>query len=114
MSKYINNILVGTAGEFSQYTLPTLYKAVRSNSFGISEEGGIIYGLTLVVVVEAYGEDDWLSEDIMNFGAEAIIVFPAEGLQEGAIYSTNFVVTDIDRDSGYVDEWEIHIIKEMN
>ena len=95
-------------------TLPVLYKAVKYDGFGISDEGQLVSGLTLVIVSEDYEWFDALEEDIAGRREEASIIFPEEGLKEGAIYSVNTKVTSTDWDTGYADDWVVELVKEMD
>lgn len=85
-----------------------IYKAKRSASFGLTEDGILIAGLELIIVDIGNGYDS-LQEMISNVGSEFICNLPSEGLVEGAYYESYELCTSTDWESGYCDDTEIYI-----
>jgi len=109
----MSNIMVDFTGFDESYmeseeNFPHIYRAKRTNSFGMSVEGEFIAGLTLVIVSRGNGYDS-LVENIANSWSEFSCTLPKEGLIEGAYYEANEICTSTDWETGYCDDTEVYI-----
>lgn len=85
-----------------------IYRAKKTDDFGLSADNNFVVGLTLAVVSEGNNYDS-LKENIANIGAEFICHLPKEGLIEGAYYEAYEVCSSYDWETGYCDDTEVYI-----
>lgn len=89
-----------------------IYRAYKSNQFGMTEDMQLVCGLVLGIANHGNGWDA-LEDMIENTGGDCIefIIFPEEGLIEGAYYESRVVNESRDWESGFVDDWDVEIVR---
>ncbi len=90
-------------------TKQAVYKAVKTNDFGLHEDGVLVTGLML----KRHSMDGYsvLDDQLETLGSEAIVHLPKDGLIEGRLYESRAVNLSHDWETGYVDDWEVGIFE---
>jgi hypothetical protein len=100
----INGMLSGQDKTNTRY----LYRAIKSDDYGIGGDSNVIYGMTLQFLDGDYNPID---EDLSNAGHDAVIEFPPDGLEENQIYEVIYTNISTDYETGIIDGWDLKVIK---
>lgn len=86
-----------------------IYKAVKGDNYGVSENGEVYVGLKLEYQPESVGYDP-LKEQIECIGNEGSIIMP-DGIEEGKLYIVKICNISRDYESGVIDDWDVSLKK---
>lgn len=84
-----------------------IYKAVKEEGYGLSDDGCVYVGLKLELQPESEGHDV-LQEQIENIGSEGNIEMP-DGIEEGKMYIAKPCNVSRDWESGIIDDWDVEL-----
>ena len=88
----------------------SVFVAVKASAYGVNIDNQAVFGLTLEPDGDEYGYNP-ITENVINIGAEANMIYPEEGLIEGEKYLVQETCTSYDWQTGYCEDTEVVISK---
>ena len=89
--------------------LADLYRAERTEEWGMTEDGKFVAGLVLTPLDTE--RPDFIGEELSQIGTDANIILPRGGLTEGAVYRAVCVNEHRDWETGTVDFYDIKLVR---